>query len=230
MYKDNDVCPVCLSGDRDRLVLFYIERHLGKSALAGKRLLHVAPEKGLSKVFAGIPGLEYIPGDIEPRRYWHLRHVHTIDLLGMPFEDGSIDAIVCNHVMEHIPDDVAAMREIRRVLADDGFAILQTPISLSLSETREGRGDESEAERIARFGQKDHVRIYTAPGYVGRLESAGLSVERWSAFEEDPAAAAALQLNPLEVLFVCRPARQAGEAPGGQAGQEPSRVRQGIGE
>jgi SAM-dependent methyltransferase len=219
MYKENDVCPVCLSGDRDRLVMFYVQRHMNDGSLAGKRLLHIAPEKGLTKVFKSLAEVEYIPGDIEPSRYWHLKDVRAIDLLDLPFPNKTIDVVVCNHVLEHIVDDVAAMREIRRVLTTEGLAILQTPISLKLTQTREGTGTESEAERIARFGQKDHVRIYTRDGYVERLESAGFSVEQYSAFREDAVSAAELQLNPLEILFVCRPDRREGAAADGISGR-----------
>lgn len=206
MYKERDACPVCHAGDRDRLILFYLEKHLGRNGFTGKRLLHVAPEKGLSAIFQAYPGINYIAGDLEPHRYWHLKKVRQIDLLNLPFDKGSIDAVICNHVLEHVVNDVVAMREIRRVLSKEGLAILQTPIALKLTKTREGDGHESEAERIARYGQKDHVRVYTLGDYISRLESVGFAVECYSAFDDDAASAAAMRLNPFEVLFVCRPA------------------------
>ena len=41
-----------------------------------------------------------------------------VDLLGsicaIPLETGSVDMLVCYHVLEHVPDDAAAMRELAR--------------------------------------------------------------------------------------------------------------------
>jgi SAM-dependent methyltransferase len=47
---------------------------------------------------------------------------------------------MCNHVFEHVPDDKQAMRELRRVLADDGWAILQAPVDERLEVTLEDPG------------------------------------------------------------------------------------------
>jgi ubiquinone/menaquinone biosynthesis C-methylase UbiE len=39
----------------------------------------------------------------------------------LPFEDNQYDVILCNHVLEHIPDDTKAMQELYRVLKpEDG--------------------------------------------------------------------------------------------------------------
>ncbi len=204
MYKADDVCPVCHAGDRDRLVKLYLDRHVFDRPRDGLRILHMAPEKGLSLWLSALPGVSYVAGDLEPDRYFHLAGVQAMNLLSLPLPDGSVDLLLCNHVMEHIPDDRAAMREVARVLAPQGRAILQTPIALALERSVEGRGDETEAERIARFGQRDHIRIYAEADYVARLEQSGLAVERWRAFEADAEAATALRLNPLETLYVCR--------------------------
>jgi ubiquinone/menaquinone biosynthesis C-methylase UbiE len=46
------------------------------------------------------------------------------DICDLPFEDNQYDVILCNHVLEHIPDDTKAMQELYRVLKPGG--ILQT--------------------------------------------------------------------------------------------------------
>jgi SAM-dependent methyltransferase len=214
MQKDNDRCPVCHSCDRERLVKFFFETQIfgdGRYAELGRRrplrMLHLAPEKGLTKYFRSVSGLEYRAGDLEPQRYRHHDRVQRLDILELPFGDGEIDLLVCNHVLEHIPDDAAAMREIRRVLAPGGLAVLQVPLSLKLPHAREGSGaPEGPEERIARYGQHDHVRIYTPTDYGERLRGAGLQVEAFDAFEADEAAATRLRLNPFEPLFAGRPA------------------------
>ena len=38
------------------------------------------------------------------------------DITAIPHPDDSFDAILCIHVLEHVPDDRAAMRELARVL------------------------------------------------------------------------------------------------------------------
>jgi SAM-dependent methyltransferase len=204
MYKPADRCPVCHSGDRDRLVKLWLERHLPPAGTP-VRVLHLAPEKGLSRWLRARPGVRYMAGDIAPQRYPHVPGIARMDLLaGLPAAAGSVDLLICNHVLEHIPDDAAAMREIARVLAPEGRAILQVPLALGLDRTREGDGTESEAEKIRLYGQRDHVRIYAAADYPQRLAAAGLAVEPWDAFAADPAAAARLDLNRLERLHVCR--------------------------
>jgi SAM-dependent methyltransferase len=212
MLKQGDVCPVCGANDRDRLVLFYIKRHMVSGPNAPDpshpdrsfKVLHVAPEKGLSKYLMGLPQVNYIAGDIQPRRYYHLETVKLIDLLDIDAEDGEFDLVLCNHVLEHVPDDRKAMRELARVLSPQGRAILQVPISWKLQKTDEGDGSESPQERIRRFGQDDHLRLYSRTDYVSRLKEAGLDVELYDAFEEDEEAAAAEHINPFEYLHVCR--------------------------
>src|SRR6266436_378656 len=61
----------------------------------------------------------------------------NIDLTKIPFPNSTFNAIICNHVLEHIPNDRAAMAELFRVLKPNGWAILQVPISLCLAATYE---------------------------------------------------------------------------------------------
>jgi ubiquinone/menaquinone biosynthesis C-methylase UbiE len=101
----------------------------------------------------------------------------NIDLTKIPFPNSTFDAIICNHVLEHIPNDRTAMAELFRVLKPDGWAILQVPISLDLTATHEDFAITDPIGRGHAFGhQNDHVRIY-AMDYVGRLQQAGFAVE-----------------------------------------------------
>src|SRR5262249_52410044 len=89
-------------------------------------------------------------------------------------DDRSFDAVLCNHVMEHVPDDRAAFGEIRRILRPGGWATLMTPVVRDV--TDEDPTVTDPAERLRRFGQRDHVRRY-GWDYVQRVEEAGLDVE-----------------------------------------------------
>jgi SAM-dependent methyltransferase len=136
------------------------------------RIVHVAPERVLRNRFRELPEVEYHAGDLTaefgPER---------IDVTPPPYHTASVDAVICNHVLEHVPDDRKAMSEIRRVLKPRGWALLQVPgLELGLERTDEDPGVTDPAELLARFGQDDHVRRY-GRDYSERLEAAGLAVE-----------------------------------------------------
>lgn len=202
-YKLNDVCPVCFGSERHRLMYLYIAEETDLLSRGGD-VLHIAPEHGLSFMLARRPGVRYVAGDIDPSNYFYIKDMATVDLTALSFDDASFDFVICSHVLEHIPDDAAAIREIRRVLRPDGRALLQVPIALKLAHTDEDSSVTDPAQREARFCQWDHVRLY-GTDFGDRLEAQGLSVERYRAFERRPELAKAYDLNPNETLFVARP-------------------------
>ncbi len=166
------VCWVCGAMERHRVAWIYFDQN-PQLFWPGMSIVHVAPERVLRNRFRSIPEVTYHAGDLTaefgPER---------IDVTQLPYEDASIDAVVCNHVLEHVPDDRKAMSEIRRVLRPSGWALLQVP-GLERKEFEETDEDPSVTdphERLARFGQRDHVRRY-GRDYADRLESAGLAVQ-----------------------------------------------------
>lgn len=98
------------------------------------------------------------------------------DICALPFKDHSFDFIICNHVLEHIPDDTKAMQELYRVLAPGGTAILQVPYDKNRIETFTDDTITDQKERAAIFGQYDHVRVY-GMDYFNKLRSIGFQVE-----------------------------------------------------
>jgi len=191
-------CPRCGSLERHRLIWLYLERN--PELLAGKRrLLHVAPEYLFYRRFRAMPGLDYIPADLQ-----HPLAKVKLDLCKMPFEDNSIDGVICNHVLEHVPDDRLAMREILRVLKPGGWAILQTPFEQHREVTFEDPSVENPAERLRLFGQDDHVRVYGRDFY-DRLRQAGFDVQPVNlAVQLTDAERDRLRLMPDEDLVWCR--------------------------
>jgi len=97
------------------------------------------------------------------------------DVQNMNFADASFDVVICNHVLEHVPDDRKAMREIRRILNPGGFAILQVPANTSMEKTYEDSSIQDPAERERHFRQRDHYRLY-GMDYPQRLEEEGFSI------------------------------------------------------
>jgi SAM-dependent methyltransferase len=199
-WRRDAFCPGCSSYDRERLVYLYLKTRTTALSKPSK-VLHIAPERVLEKLFRNVPGIDYTTGDL----FSKVVDV-KLDVTAIQFADNTFDLTLCNHVMEHVPDDRKAMAEIFRTLKPGGMAIIQTPISTVLEKTDEDLTDIPVAERIRRFGQEDHCRIY-ARDYEQRLASVGFAVEvfRW---EKQPAGFGGAEnrfaLNPEEPIFVCR--------------------------
>lgn len=167
------------------------------------RIAHFAPEKGLTIRLRDAAPTTYMAYDFEPTRYRHLDIVKPADLSDLTIESDSVDLLVCNHVIEHVPDVAKALSEIYRVLAPGGAAVLQVPIALNLAESIELPLESSEQERIEAVGQDDHLRLFNAPSYLAALTGAGFDVEQFKAFEHDDKKATEWMLDPLEVLHIC---------------------------
>jgi SAM-dependent methyltransferase len=193
------MCRRCGSLERHRLIAVYLERS-GVLRRSPMRVLHVAPEEPVARRLTADPAVDYLSIDLESPRA-----MRRMDLTRLDLPDDSIDLAVCIHVLEHIPDDDAAMSELRRVLAPGGTLIAQVPIDWDAASTDEDPSVTDPAERERRWGQSDHVRLY-GPDFVDRLRSAGFDVEQ---FELDSSVDAAerhrLSLRDGEILHVCRP-------------------------
>lgn len=176
--RRRSACPYCHSTDRERLLYAYFAKELrifnGRKDL---RILHFAPEKPLSMLFLRHGFKEYICGDLFTEGYTYPDHVLDMNVLSIPYDNDRFDLVICNHVLEHVPDDRKAMREIARVLRSGGRAVLQVPISANSARTIEDPSITSPDDREKTFGQFDHVRLY-GQDYPDRLRSAGLKVDR----------------------------------------------------
>jgi len=166
---DHFSCPHCLSHDRERHLWLYLQASGFSDALSAQRILHMAPETNLAQRIAAQNPRCYVKGDLYPAA----TGVQRIDLLAIPFDDSNFDLVIANHVLEHVDDDLAALREITRVLAPGGHAILQTPYAASLETTWSDRGVHTPAARLHAFGQEDHVRLFGSDIFR-RFASAGL--------------------------------------------------------
>jgi len=135
-----------------------------------KKVLHFAPEQAFYKLFRNQKNLDYTTTDL----FSPLADVKA-DICNLPFEDNQYDVILCNHVLEHIPDDTKAMQELYRVLKPGGMAILQIPQDLKREVTFADDSITDQKERAKIFGQYDHVRIY-GRDYFDKLRSIGFEV------------------------------------------------------
>lgn len=197
--RANALCPNCLALERHRLLWLYLQEKTDFFT-AEHKLLHIAPEICFMERFEAMPNLDYITGDIESPLAKVKMDIHEI-----PFEDASFDICFCNHVMEHVADDIKAMGEIKRVLRPGGWAIIQIPLFLPIPEkTIEDPAitDPKERERV--YGQDDHVRMYGLD-YADRLRRAGFKVTEDKFVLDLPKEVVARHAFQLEeVIFFCQ--------------------------
>ena len=114
----NLMCPWCQSLERHRLLLLFL-RHRTEIFSRPLRLLHLAPEYCLYRAFRSAPHLAYLTAGLDTA----LIQVE-LDLVHTPFKDDLFEVIICCHVLEHIEDELAALRELRRVLKPGGLLFL----------------------------------------------------------------------------------------------------------
>lgn len=194
--EPNFLCPLCRSKPPHRLAAVYFDTH-PQLFLRDGILLHVAPELGLGRRLAHRAihtGMHYRAGSITGTGEQY------IDLLDLPFADASVALVYCCHVLNSLQDDLAAMREVFRVLRPDGSAILQVPAFHQGATTLETHSRE---ERMAAFGDDGISRCYTNADYESRLQSVGFEVIAFRAGEVSDQLVAHLQLK-REILHICR--------------------------
>lgn len=168
--RPNALCPDSLSLERHRLLWLYLKE---KTDFFNQKMkvLHVAPEQCFLKPFQEMHEEQYITADIESPLAKIKMDIHDI-----PFQANTFDVAFCNHVMEHVNDDIKAMSELYRVLKPGGWAIIQVPFFSPLNDkTFEDFSITDPLAREKAFGQDDHVRLY-GKDYPQRLATAGFKV------------------------------------------------------
>jgi len=166
--RENALCPHCLSLERHRLVWLYLKEKTNFFS-AKLNVLHIAPEHCFIRPFEQQHRENYITADIESPLAKVKMDIHKI-----PFGDNHFDAILCNHVLEHVRDDIQVMKEFQRVLKPGGWAILQVPFFNPVPDkTFEDNSITDPRVREKIFGQDDHVRKYGSD-YAQRIERSGL--------------------------------------------------------
>lgn len=174
-------CPSCLASDRDRLYALYLMTCF-HSSLPNPvtRIVDFAPSTTLSnfirrQIASSKREISYRTADafadgVDDR----------VDITDMQiYEDGQFDFFLCSHVLEHVPDDRKALGELYRILRPGGRGILMVPIILSLNQIDEDPTVADEGERWRRFGQDDHVRIYSKNGFIERVAESGFLIHQY---------------------------------------------------
>lgn len=190
-------CPACTSATRTRFLFHVLQARPGILQTDGM-VLHFAPENCLRRRLRIELRRRYVTTDLR-------RHDVTTnqDITDMTFDDGSFATVICGHVLEHIPDDQRALREMHRVLRPGGTAVIQVPLSLD-APTDEDPTVTDPAERKLRWGEPDHLRKYGLD-LRDRLGGAGFDVEVLICEDVAPESLRRLHgLDPNGRIFVAR--------------------------
>jgi len=179
------LCPVCRSLPRHRILALWCERHL--ELLKRSDILYFAQEYSM-ELWMRENGVSCVTADLNQPADRKM----DIQQTGLPNE--CFDVVFCNHVLEHVEDYRKALRELYRILRSDGVLICSFPMDPEIDEVEEESAPLSREERIRRFGQYDHNRVF------GRsadrlLTGIGFTVERISG-----------DAYPAEILPVVGPA------------------------
>lgn len=174
------LCPNCEASDRDRLYAIYVKDYLqGLQPGSVIRMVDFAPSPPLShfirkEIAQSTQEISYRTADA-----FALNVDDTVDISDLkPYQDDYFDFFLCSHVLEHVADDRKALSELHRILKNGGKGILMVPIIFSISEIDEDPSVTDPAERWRRFGQDDHVRLYSKGGFLERVSDAGFTVRQ----------------------------------------------------
>lgn len=153
---DNCECPWCGATDRERHLAMYMKARGLFDSIGGKAVLHFAPEPRIARLVSECAPARHIKADLYPTG----PDIERIDMMQIPYPDASFDLVVANHVLEHVADYRASLKELSRVLKVGGLAILQTPFSAKLCATWSDEGIDDDLTRLHAYGQEDHVRLF----------------------------------------------------------------------
>lgn len=166
--RQDVLCPVCKSLPRHRIMVLWCEKK--REWLRRAKILFFAPNKSES-MWLKRNKVSCVTADLYGKADLKL----DIQKTGLP--DESYDAIICNHVLEHLDDFKMALKEMLRVLRPGGSFICSFPMSPDVEFLDEDLSVQSDEERIRRFGQNDHKRIFGLKA-DRFLTEAGFTVEK----------------------------------------------------
>ena len=165
--RQDVICPVCRSMPRHRIQALWFAKKF--DLLRKADILYIAPEKSETKwlkrnrVTCTTADL-YKEADLK------------LDIQATGLADESYDIIICNHVLEHVDDFRLALKEMYRVLRNGGSFICSFPMDPKVELLDEDPSVKTEEERLKRYGQNDHKRVFGMKADQ-LLSEAGFTVE-----------------------------------------------------
>jgi SAM-dependent methyltransferase len=172
---DEYLCPKCGSLSKDRRLWRLLEESY---ILPENKVLDFSPSRSIYRKFKKVNNIKYLSTDLSGNFIADL----NLDITNIDYPHDSFDLIICYHVLEHVIEDIKAIKELYRILKPGGYVIIQTPFKEG--EIYENYEITKPADRLIHFGQEDHVRFYSVEGLVYRLTINGFKVEIIK-FDED---------------------------------------------
>lgn len=167
LKNDDLLCPSCGSLSRNRRLW----KQLNDYGHIKGNILHFSPSRSLYRNLKKDKNISYFSTDFENE----FLADYKFDITDINQESSKFDTIICYHILEHIEDDLKAMKELYRVLKPKGTIFIQTPFKEG--DIYENNSIITPEERTMNFGQHDHVRIYSIKGLKSRLEHTGFKVK-----------------------------------------------------
>lgn len=195
---DHFFCPQCYSMDRERLYAWYIKNKVKLDE--SKAVLDLAPSVGLGKWIKNNYTCQYTSADLFMDGVDVKTDIEDMNV----FADETFDFVICSHIMEHVQSDVKAMKEIFRVMKKGAQSIIMTPILKNFDGVDEYPGCTDIAERWRRFGQDDHIRLYSQKVFTQRLKSVGFELEMITAEAIDKKVMDNLGIPANFVLYIAK--------------------------
>ena len=197
-YNSNDkICPNCGSLSRSRALGEYVRKNFKNQS---QNILDFSPHRSLNNFFKSIFE-NYISSDFENQFYAQKNY----DITKINEADQSFDLIICFHVLEHIIEDKKAIKELNRVLKNDGHLLIQVPLKKGI--TYQDNSIISKEGRLKAFGQEDHVRIYGEDSLPLILNENGFSAKPIDIVKEYNSEEKKLYgFSENEIIYVCRKA------------------------
>ena len=149
--RQDIICPVCGALPRHRILAAWCDVH--REELQAARILYFAPEYSMmcwmkrNKISCTTADL-YAKADLK------------LDIQATGLPDSAYDIVFCNHVLEHVADFRAALKELYRILRPGGRLVCSFPMDPKVLLLDEEKEELSPEERIQRFGQYDHRRVF----------------------------------------------------------------------
>jgi len=153
-----------------------LARHFEQTGRKTGRIVGIDVVESSPNGFAEIPFFEFIQGDVDGHE--------------LPFPDQSFDLVTCNHVIEHVFETEALVRELRRVVVGHGLTVISAPniaawmnrvaflfggqplgSEVGTQATTYGFWPPFLKSRLERFAPSGHIRDFT-PGSLRDLAAA----------------------------------------------------------
>ena len=195
--SDDKICPKCGALSRSRALGEYVRKNYKNQS---QKILDFSPHRSLNDFFKSIFE-NYISSDFENQFYAQ----KSYDITKINDTDQSFDLIICFHVLEHILEDKKAIKELNRVLKNDGHLLIQVP--LKKGKTYQNNSIISKEGRLKAFGQEDHIRIYGEDSLPLILNKSGFSAKPIDIVKEYSSEEKKIYgFSENEVIYVCRKA------------------------